>query len=108
MLDIMKEQQKSNLNLDIAPDVASGVYSNLAVISHAPTEFVLDFAQMLPGGKNATVRSRVIMSPVHAKRLLMALQDNIQKFEHTYGTIVEPGSPDIDTVPFDMVPQGKA
>lgn len=97
----------SNLNLDISPEVAEGVYSNLAVISHTPTEMVLDFAQMLPGNKNATVRSRIIMNPVHAKRLLMALNDNIQKYESQFGTIEEPKMPmQGDTVPYDII--GKA
>ena len=96
-----------DLKLDIAPDVAKGTYSNLAIISHSPSEIILDFAQMLPGSSNATVRSRVIMNPIHAKRLLIALADNIQKYEQYFGTIVElsvPGS--ADTVPYDIL--GKA
>lgn len=97
----------SNLNLDISNDVAEGVYSNLAIISHTPAEMVLDFAQMLPGNKNATVRSRVIMNPIHAKRLLMALNDNIQKYESQFGAIQEPTAPmQGDTVPYDII--GKA
>lgn len=96
-----------NLNLDITAEVATGIYSNLAVISHTPTEMVLDFAQMLPGAKNANVRSRVIMNPVHAKRLLMALNENIQKYESQFGTIEEPKMPvQGDTVPYDII--GKA
>ncbi len=99
--------QQQNLNLDIAADVAQGVYSNLAVISHTPAEIVLDFAQVLPGSKNASIRSRVIMNPIHAKRLLMALNDNIQKFENQFGTIQEPTvRPMGDTVPYDII--GKA
>lgn len=96
-----------NLSLDISPDVAQGVYSNLAVISHTPAELVLDFAQVLPGTKNANVRSRVIMAPIHAKRLLMALNDNIQKFESQFGPIEEPAAlaPN-GTVPYDIL--GKA
>lgn len=97
----------SNLNLDISSEVSQGVYSNLAVISHTPAEMVLDFAQMLPGIKSATVRSRVIMHPIHAKRLLMALNDNIKKFESQFGTIEEPKMPaQGDTVPYDII--GKA
>lgn len=97
----------ANLNLDISADVAEGVYSNLAVISHTPTELVLDFAQMLPGTKNANVRSRVIMSPVHAKRLLLALNENIQKYESQFGPIQDP-KPAVQggTVPYDIM--GKA
>ena len=97
----------SNLSLDISAEVAEGVYSNLAVISHTPAEMVLDFAQMLPGTKNANVRSRIIMNPIHAKRLLMALNDNIQKYESQFGTIEEPKMPiQGDTVPYDII--GKA
>ena len=97
----------SNLNIDIAPEVSAGVYSNLAIISHTPAEMVLDFAQMLPGNKNAAVRSRIIMNPIHAKRLLMALNDNIQKYESQFGTIEEPKVPmQGDTVPYDII--GKA
>ena len=97
----------SNLNIDIAPEVSAGVYSNLAIISHTPAEMVLDFAQMLPGNKNAAVRSRIIMNPIHAKRLLMALNDNIQKYESQFGPIEEPKVPmQGDTVPYDII--GKA
>lgn len=97
-----------DLKLNIAPDVAQGTYSNLAIISHSPTEIILDFAQMLPGTPEANVRSRVIMNPVHAKRLLMALEDNIQKYERNFGSIMEPkvSMQDTDTVPYDIL--GKA
>lgn len=99
--------QQQNLKLDMAPDVAQGTYSNLAIISHSPTEMILDFAQMLPGTPNANVRTRVIMNPVHAKRLLNALADNIQKYEHNFGPIEEPKVPiSGDTVPYDIL--GKA
>ena len=103
----MENKKQNNLNLDISADVAQGVYSNLAVISHTPAEIVLDFAQMLPGVQSATVRSRVIMSPIHAKRLLMALTDNIKKYESQFGDIQEPQPlPQGDTVPYDII--GKA
>ena len=96
-----------DLKLDMSSDVANGTYSNLAIISHSPSEIILDFAQMLPGTPNATVRSRVIMNPIHAKRLLAALNDNIQKYEHNFGTIVDPQSAiNSDTVPYDIL--GKA
>lgn len=78
------EQQMS---INISPDVATGKYSNLAVIGHSATEFVLDFAAVLPGAKGAQVQSRVILAPEHAKRLLAALQDNVQKYEQQFGTI---------------------
>ena len=99
-----KEQPKNNLKLNINPDVAAGTYSNLVVVSHNPTEMILDFAQMLPGIEGATVRERIIMNPIHAKRLLAALNDNIKKYEQQFGSIVEP-TPD-GTVPYDIL--GKA
>lgn len=98
---------QQNLKLDLSAEVAQGTYSNLAIISHSPTEIILDFAQMLPGTPNATVRSRVLMNPVHAKRLLNALADNIQKYEQNFGSIEEPKVPiNADTVPYDIL--GKA
>lgn len=96
-----------DLKLNIAPDVATGTYSNLAIISHSPSEMILDFAQMLPGTPEANVRTRVIMNPIHAKRLLSALADNIQKYESNFGPITEPGMKgNTDTVPYDIL--GKA
>lgn len=101
-----QDNKKQNLNIDITPDVAQGVYSNLAIISHSPSEMILDFAQMLPGSTNANVRSRIIMAPSHAKRLLSALRDNIDKYEDLFGTIVDPAQP--ASVPYDMSNVGKA
>ena len=95
-----------DLKLDMEPEVAKGTYSNLAIISHSPTEMILDFAQMLPGTQNANVRTRVIMNPIHAKRLLSALADNINKYEKNFGPIVEPQNGQADTVPYDIL--GKA
>ncbi len=102
-----QKEQKQNLKLNITPEVSEGTYSNLVVISHNPTEIILDFAQMLPGIDGATVRQRVIMNPVHAKRTLAALNDNIKKYEQQFGTIEEPRMPmQGDTVPYDII--GKA
>ena len=100
----MANQKEQNLKLNINPEVAKGTYSNLVVVSHNPSEIGLDFAQMLPGLEGATVRERVIMSPIHAKRLLMALNDNIKKYEQQFGAIVEPTAD--GTVPYDIL--GKA
>lgn len=80
----MAEQQ---MNINISPDIAAGKYSNLAIIGHSATEFVIDFAAVLPGGKGAQVQSRVILAPEHAKRLMAALQDNVQKYEQQFGSI---------------------
>ena len=87
--------------------MAQGTYSNLVIVSHGPTEIVLDFAQMLPGTDGAVVRQRVLMNPVHAKRMLAALSDNLRKYEQQFGTIEEPkAQPMGDTVPYDIL--GKA
>tara|TARA_B100001540_G_C15744718_1_gene613958 strand:- start:74 stop:388 length:315 start_codon:yes stop_codon:yes gene_type:complete len=79
--------KKDGLNIELSPDMAEGVYSNLAIINHSPSEFVLDFIQMMPGLKQAKVKSRVILTPQHAKRLMKALIDNVKKFEDQNGTI---------------------
>ena len=81
------EKKKDGLNIELTEDVAQGTYSNLAIINHSPSEFVVDFIQMMPGVKKAKVKSRVILTPQHAKRFKNALVDNIQKFEDQHGEI---------------------
>ena len=83
----MEEQREKKLDIEIDSDVATGVYSNLAVISHSGTEFVVDFLQMLPGIEKPKVRTRAILTPFHAKRLLNALADNVEKYESVFGRI---------------------
>lgn len=82
-----KEPQEKKLNIEMSKEVSKGHYSNLAIISHSATEFILDFAQLFPGIPKAEIVSRVIMNPEHAKRLLFALQDNLQKYEKAHGEI---------------------
>ncbi len=82
-----KKQQKLNIQID--DDVAQGIYSNLAIINHSQTEFVLDFVNIMPGSPKNKVRSRIILTPQHAKRLLKALNDNIHRFEKSQGSIKE-------------------
>lgn len=86
----MSEQNnnQNQLNIELPEDISEGIYSNLAVISHSNAEFVMDFIRIMPGVPKAKVKSRIIMTPQHTKRLLMALEDNISKFEKAYGTIV--------------------
>lgn len=80
------------LNIELSEEIAQGIYSNLAVITHSTSEFVVDFVRIMPGIPKANVKSRIILTPEHAKRLLFALQDNIKKFEAANGTIkVNPG-----------------
>ena len=80
-------QQKQQLNIELSEEVAQGTYSNLAVITHSSSEFVIDFVRVMPGVPKANVKSRIILTPEHAKRLLMALQDNLGKFERVNGPI---------------------
>ncbi|MGN0190447.1 MAG: DUF3467 domain-containing protein [Candidatus Cryptobacteroides sp.] len=75
------------LDIEIPAEVAKGNYANLAIISHSHSEFIIDFATMLPGLKKASVGNRIIMTPEHAKRLMLALQDNIQKYESQFGPV---------------------
>ena len=84
-----KDTKKEGLNIELTEEVAQGTYSNLAVINHSPAEFVVDFIQMMPGLKKAKVKSRIILTPQHAKRLMKALKDNISKFEDQHGKIPE-------------------
>ncbi len=84
------EQKQQGLQIELAPDKAQGEYANFAIITHSSSEFILDFARMLPGLPKAQVRSRVILAPEHAKRLLGALQENIMRYERTFGTIKMP------------------
>lgn len=79
--------EEKQVQIELKPDVAGGTYSNLAVITHSNCEFVMDFVQMLPGMQKAQVASRVIMAPEHAKRLMLALQDNVGKYEKQFGRI---------------------
>lgn len=87
----MAENNNNQLQFNLDPEVAKGVYANLALITHSNTEFILDFAAMLPGMPKANVGARVILAPEHAKRLLLALQDNVYKYEQQNGKIEIPG-----------------
>ena len=89
-----KENQNS-LNIELNEETAQGVYSNLAVISHSGSEFIVDFVRMMPGIPKAPVKSIIIMTPDNAKRLLKALGDNIRKYEQTFGQINENKGPQI-------------
>ena len=91
-----KDQPRGNqLNIEISEEVADGIYSNLAIITHSNSEFVVDFVRVMPGVPKAKVRSRILLTPQHAKRLMHALADNVQKFEQVHGTIRESEMPEI-------------
>lgn len=108
-LRLMSEkEQKGKLNIELPEDVATGIYANLAVITHSPAEFVMDFIQVMPGMPKAKVRSRVVMSPHHVKRLLGALAENVQRFEKQHGPIQDHGAADPGMPLPYMGPQGQA
>jgi len=88
----MSNSKDNKLNIELSEEIAEGIYSNLAILSHSNSEFVFDFIKVMPGLPKAKVQSRVFMTPEHAKRLLAALQDNIQKFESVNGKIKDLGS----------------
>jgi len=83
----MTEEKDHHLNIELSEEVAEGTYSNLAIITHSSTEFVLDFIRVMPGIPKARVKARIILTPEHAKRLLHALEDNIAKYETVNGKI---------------------
>ena len=85
--------QPQQINIELGEKEAEGIYSNLAIITHSPAEFVIDFTRVLPGVPKARVHARIITTPQHAKLLLNALKDNIEKFENTFGEIKIQGGP---------------
>ena len=98
-----KKNQKINIELD--QEVAEGIYSNLAVINHSVSEFIVDFVSLMPGSPKAKVKSRIILSPQHAKRLKTALEDNIKRFEKSNGKIK---NDDQSNIPLNFGPTGEA
>ncbi len=99
------KQNKNNINIELDQEVAEGTYANLAIINHSVSEFVVDFVSMMPGVPKAKVKSRIILTPQHAKRFMKALADNIHKFESVHGQIKEFDSPQI---PMNFGPTGQA
>jgi len=108
----MSDKKQSNqIDIQLTEEVAQGTYSNLAVITHSSSEFVVDFVRVMPGVPKADVKSRIILTPEHAKRLMLALQDNISKFEAMNGPIknVEPDQePQGPVIPMNFGPTGQA
>ena len=100
-------KQKNQINIEVPAEVADGLYSNLAIINHSVSEFVVDFVTIMPGVPKAKVRARIILTPQHAKKFLRALQENVRRFEATHGSIKEynesPQGP-----PINFGPQGEA
>lgn len=98
-------QQEGQINIELDETIADGIYSNLAIINHSNTEFVVDFVNLMPGVPKAKVKSRIILTPQHAKRLVHALADNIKRFESVHGEIKEGEQPQI---PLNFGPAGQA
>ena len=82
-----KNPNQNQISIELKEDIAQGIYSNLAIITHSPAEFIVDFIRVMPGVPKADVKSRIILTPEHAKRLLHALKDNITKYESVHGPI---------------------
>ena len=94
--------KQGQLQIELSQDVAQGEYANFAIISHSSSDFVIDFARVMPGMPKAPVKSRVILAPEHAKRLLGALQENIMRYEHEFGPIKIPNQEPRTISPFNV------
>lgn len=96
-----KGKNQNQLNIELSEEMSEGVYSNLAIISHSPSEFVVDFIRIVPNVPKAKVKSRIILTPQHAKRLLKALAENVKKYESQFGIIDEPEQPPFPPMSFN-------
>jgi hypothetical protein len=103
-----EKPKPQQIDIELSAEVADGVYSNMAIISHSTSEFILDFVRLLPGISKAQVKSRVILTPEHAKRLLLSLQDNIRKYESNIGEIKIPQRQGGGDFPFGFGGPGQA
>lgn len=97
-----KNNEQKGLQLELPQDVAQGEYANFAIITHSSSDFIIDFARVMPGLPKAQVKSRVILAPEHAKRLLAALQENIMCYEKEFGPIRIPSQEPRTIAPFDL------
>ena len=100
-----KKPKQGQINIELDADVAQGIYSNLAIINHSQSEFVVDFVTIMPGVPKSKVKSRIVLTPQHAKRFLKALSDNVQRFENAQGEIKDYQQPPI---PINFGPTGEA
>lgn len=100
-----KEKKKGQINIELDESVAEGTYSNLAIINHSVSEFVVDFIAIMPGTPKSKVKSRIILTPQHAKRFLKALGENVHRFEKQHGEIQDYEQPPI---PLNFGPTGEA
>lgn len=100
-----KNNNEGQLDIELDEKTAEGIYSNLAIINHSVSEFVIDFVSIMPGRPKAKVKSRIILTPQHAKRLQKALLDNVKKFENHFGKIEDFDQP---AIPLNFGPTGEA
>ncbi|TPN81778.1 DUF3467 domain-containing protein [Aquimarina algicola] len=100
-----QEQKQNQINIELDEAIADGTYSNLAIINHSVSEFVVDFVNIMPGRPKSKVKSRIILTPQHAKRLLKALSDNVNRFESAHGEIKDY---DQAPIPMNFGPTGQA
>lgn len=105
MADNQNKPKQGQINIELDEAVAQGIYSNLAIINHSVSEFVVDFVTIMPGTPKSKVKSRIILTPQHAKRFLKALNENIIRFEHTHGEIKDFEQP---SIPLNFGPTGEA
>lgn len=104
----MEEQnlnEQNQVNIELPEEIAEGIYSNLAIISHSPQEFVVDFIRLMPGVPKAKVKARIVLTPEHAKRLMKALADNVKKYEQQFGPI---NDKDMPNLPMNFGPAAQA
>lgn len=101
-------ENKQQLDIELNQEVAQGTYANLAIISHSTSEFIVDFIRVMPGVPKAEVKSRIILTPEHAKRLVFALQENIRKYEQANGKINLPENHQPIAFPLNLEVQGQA
>ena len=94
------DNKQQGLQIELTPEIAQGEYANFAIITHSSSDFILDFARVLPGVPKTQVKSRVILAPEHAKRLLASLQENIMRYEREYGQIKIPNQEPRTIAPF--------
>ena len=100
-----KTPKPNQINIELDENIAQGIYSNMAIINHSQSEFVLDFVSVMPGVPKSKVKSRIVLTPQHAKRLLKAIADNVQRFESMHGEIKDYQQ---STMPINFGPTGEA
>ncbi|PKP24910.1 MAG: DUF3467 domain-containing protein [Bacteroidetes bacterium HGW-Bacteroidetes-2] len=105
MTENQNKPKQGQINIELDEAIAQGIYSNLAIINHSVSEFVVDFVTIMPGTPKSKVKSRIILTPQHAKRFLKALNDNIKRFESAHGEIKDFEQP---SIPLNFGPTGEA